>query len=179
MRECQRMISGNSIIHVATMIPEDFMYVVKVWASYTDGFAMISAIRDYPLHWNVKHYKKIPMFIISPGDQLQLGLAFCTVRRIIPDYDCKYCDTLWSQYGYVKNEAVGYDGEKEERVILKTKIDRAFVLGEKSRLSRRDWTQEMILLSSAVKSDAIIQSDVNYVLRGALNITKARSRRKL
>ena len=121
-----KLFSEKNIVFLATIMKDGSPQVSPIWANYDDGHILVNTVKGRIKHKNILRDPRVAVSVVSHNSPLDMTTIRGVVVELIPDYNYKHIDKLALKYMGCKHYPFKHDNE--ERIILKIRPDRVFVL---------------------------------------------------
>ena len=125
-----KLFSAKNLVFIATVMKDGSPQVSPVWANYDDddGYILVNTAKGRIKHKNILRDPRVAVSVVSKENPLDMVTIRGIVEELIPDYQYLHADKLTQQYMGREHYPFKIDGE--ERVILKIKPHKVFILPE-------------------------------------------------
>ncbi len=125
-----KLFSAKNLVFIATVMKDGSPQVSPVWANYDDddGYILVNTAKGRIKHKNILRDPRVAVSVVSKENPLDMVTIRGIVEELIPDYQYIHADKLTQQYMGREHYPFKIDGE--ERVILKIKPHKVFILPE-------------------------------------------------
>ena len=124
-----KLFSAKNLVFIATVMKDGSPQVSPVWANYDDdGYILVNTAKGRIKHKNILRDPRVAVSVVSKENPLDMVTIRGIVEELIPDYQYIHADKLTQQYMGREHYPFKIDGE--ERIILKIKPHKVFILPE-------------------------------------------------
>ena len=123
-----KLFSAKNLVFIATLMKDGSPQLSPVWANFEDGFILVNTAEGRIKHKNILRDSRVAVSVTSNDNPLDMTTIRGTVVEIISDDEYNHADKLTKQY--MDREHYPFKQDGEERIILKIKPNKVFVLPE-------------------------------------------------